>query len=217
MEMSLVLPIRMAHQAPEHRIKTRKKTRDQELDRHIRRRPQPDRMTRRQRRPWADPNAISSPARGQRREMGGSMTHGQLGTLVLAGLVSLVSTGCALSNSLGSIADSASSPFEWSSSISGGASGAYRHEIREQVLAFAESGGSVQGFQRELSAVARRHGLLNWEVEPATYRALGEGLRAAGITGPRFDRLKEQLSDGHAERMRAVQQGYDDWDPERVS
>ena len=115
------------------------------------------------------------------------MAFRHLGVICAAGLAALGGLGCATSASLGSISDSVSSPFEWSSSISGGMTGAYRDEIRDHVLAFVESGGSVAGFQRELSELARRHGLLNWEVEPASYRALGEGLRAAGVAGDRLE------------------------------
>lgn len=127
-----------------------------------------------------------------------------------ASVTALLITGCALSESVGSISDSASSPFEWSSSSSGGAT-AYQQEIREQVLALAEGGGNVEGFQRELGDVANRHGVLNWEVEPASYQALGQGLREAGFSGTALEQLAEQLTGGDAKRKRVLQSSYDAW------
>ena len=139
--------------------------------------------------------------------------HVRAGTAT-AGLAALLITGCALSESVGSISsisDSASSPFEWSSSISGGASTAYQQEIREQVLAFAESGGNVEGFQRELGDVAKRHGVLNWEVDPVSFQALGQGLREAGFSGTSLELMAEQLTGGDDKRKQVLLSSYDAW------
>jgi hypothetical protein len=141
-----------------------------------------------------------------------------IGNVVLAlAAPCLLAVGCSFSYSSKSISDSVSASgksFSDSSESSspageGGRSAAlYQEDVRDFTAAYARGDGDVAGLQRGLAAVARRHGVSDWESAPATWVAVGEGLRQAA-SSPRATALGDALAGDDAERRRDIERGYD--------
>ena len=129
--------------------------------------------------------------------------------LSLAGL--LAGLACSISHSSESISTSVSSPFKSSSgSSSGGESDtAYLGEVRSYTAGFAASGGDVTAFRRGIGAIAERRGLHDWEDDDATCKAIGEGLKRAGLTQDKAQALLGNVFAGRAERATVAMKGYD--------
>jgi hypothetical protein len=121
-----------------------------------------------------------------------------------------VPLGCSFSASSKSISDSVSASSRSSSSSSPrGAESAYRDDVRSYTRTYAASGGDVEGFRRDLGALAERHGITNWEESMATYTAIGEGLAAAKVGDAELMAYKRSLSGSDPRKMDAIQKGYD--------
>ncbi len=59
----------------------------------------------------------------------------------------------------------------------------YVRDLREYVGVFMKGGaGTTRDFQRGVSRIAESHGITNWEAEPATPYAIGQGLREASFS-----------------------------------
>lgn len=125
------------------------------------------------------------------------------------------------------ISTSISSPSDWVSgtgeSISGSferlsrssdnggaapAKQAYRRDVRAYAAHFAQSGGSAQDFLRGISSVAAEHGVTHWESEADTHRAIGAGLRDAGIEPTDLDALAARAADADPAVLALVREGY---------
>jgi hypothetical protein len=142
-------------------------------------------------------------------------------TLVCALMTALPLLGCQL------ISTSITSPSDWVSgtgeSISGSFGGlsrssgsgggdaakqAYLRDVRAYAALFASSGGSSQDFLRGLGAVAAEHGVTHWESHPGTQRAIGEGLRDAGVSPAELDALTARAAAADPVVIAAVREGY---------
>ena len=132
-----------------------------------------------------------------------------IGAPVAASLV-----GCSLSASSWSLSKSVRSSSHSSDSSSssspGAAERAYREDVTDYTRAFAKSGrGEFSGFQADLARLAEEHGITNWEENPATYTAIGEGLGSAKVSDAQLMAYKRNLSGGDARKADLIQQGYD--------
>jgi hypothetical protein len=126
-----------------------------------------------------------------------------IGALLLAPL------GCSLSYSSQSISKSVSSPFKSSSGSSGEADDpAYQEEVASYTAGFAGSGGDTMTFQRGVASIAERRGISNWEDDDQTCRAIGKGLRKAGLDKGRAESMAGDLLSGRADRVKVVMKGY---------
>ena len=97
------------------------------------------------------------------------------------------------------------------SSGSGGttaAKAAYRRDVRAFAALFASTGGTSQEFLRGIGSVAAEHGITDWESQPDTHRAIGEGLRDAGIEPAQLDALTARASDADPVVLALVREGY---------
>jgi hypothetical protein len=124
--------------------------------------------------------------------------------LALAALVG--ASGCAFTASTSAVLDS---------SLASSASpsrevraAAYHEDIRELTAAYVSTGGSFPAFQRHLGDVARKHGISDWEEEPATYEAIGHGLAKAGADGAALDAYTRELAGPDADRARAIRAAH---------
>ena len=92
--------------------------------------------------------------------------------LTLLGACSFSDSSESISTSFNNALESISNSFNaMSNSSSGGgesASALYLEDVRAYTEVFAVQGGSAQDFSRGLSDVAERHGITDWEAEPAT-------------------------------------------------
>jgi hypothetical protein len=135
------------------------------------------------------------------------------GALLPAFLVALLA-GCSISASSWSLSKSVRSSSHSSDSSSssspGAAERAYQEDVSDYTFAYARSRrGDYQSFQVDLARLAEEHGITNWEENPATYTAIGEGLGRAGISDAELMAYKRNLSGGDAGKAAALQKGYD--------
>jgi hypothetical protein len=85
---------------------------------------------------------------------------------------------------------------------------AYRRDVRAFAAHFARTGGAQQDFLRGIGAVAAEHGVTHWESQADTHRAIGEGLRDAGIDPAQLDALTARAADADPAVLALVRQGY---------
>lgn len=126
--------------------------------------------------------------------------------LALPALVGL--SGCAFTASTSAVLDS---------SLASSASpsrevraAAYHDDIRDLTAAHVAAGGSFPAFQRHLGDLARKHGISDWEEEPATYAAIGHGLAKAGADGAALDAYTGELVGSDADRAHVIRAAYSD-------
>jgi len=136
-------------------------------------------------------------------------------TLALALAATLPLTGCkALLASVTSPSDSISGSFEaiggslkaisTSSSGAGDASAldeTYRRDLRAYAAAFVETGGTEEDFLRGISRIAEVHGITDWESQPGTLVAIGEGLRDVGLSEAQLQHTLEGVDPETAARV----------------
>lgn len=63
-------------------------------------------------------------------------------------------------------------------------------------------------FEADISRIAFRHGITNWESEEFTYLGIGEGLRKAELPEKELSRIASELSDGNKLIEKLIHQGY---------
>ena len=122
--------------------------------------------------------------------------------------------GCSISVSSWSLSKSARSSSHSSDSSSssspGAAEEAYREDVSDYTRAYAKSGGAdFRAFQADLAHIAAEHGISNWQANPSTYTAIGEGLGSAQISDAELMAYKRNLSGGDPNKADAIQRGYD--------
>jgi hypothetical protein len=128
--------------------------------------------------------------------------------LAIAALPLLVA-GCSFSYSSEAISKSVSGSFESSSSSSpSGSESAYREDVRDYTYAWVRSSEHASGFDGGLAAVAKKHGISNWQADRATWVGVGEGLAKARVSQAELEAFKRSLSDGNADHMSAIESGY---------
>jgi hypothetical protein len=132
----------------------------------------------------------------------------------LATLVAVPLLGCSISASSWSLSKSVRSSSHSSDSSSssspGAAERAYREDVTDYTRAFAKSRrGDFAGFQADLAHLAEEHGITNWEANPATYTAIGEGLGQAQVSDAELMAYKRNLSGDDAQKADLIQKGYD--------
>ena len=133
----------------------------------------------------------------------------------LAGLLAvcaLVGTGCAISesfsNSSNSISESVSNSSNSSSNSSSGGDGAYHRDVSAYILAWVEAEAEPEALWQELSRIAAAHGVVDWEDWPATYAAVGAGLREAGLDEAAARQLGERIFGPDPRIQSALLEGY---------
>lgn len=122
--------------------------------------------------------------------------------------------GCSISASSWSLSKSVRSSSRSSDSSSssspGAAERAYRDDASDYTQAYVKSsGGDLQRFRAGLSRLAEEHGITNWEENPSTYKAIGEGLGKARVSDASLMAYNENFSGGDASKAQLIQQGYD--------
>jgi hypothetical protein len=155
------------------------------------------------------------------------MTRGHIWQLAAFALAGALGAGCIVFDSSEAAVDSVSAgvhsvsdAVSWmsgaskssSDSSSGGDeadSEAYRRDVRELTAACVESGSDADAFLRDLGAVAERHGITNWESQRATYRAIGAGLREAGLDEDGLARFEAGIPGAAREVRQAIREGWE--------
>jgi hypothetical protein len=133
--------------------------------------------------------------------------------------------GCSISDSVGSISDSSGSIAKSSESISDSSSSGksdekdkntgdntYENDVQDFTVTYLRTNSSLanqNAFMEGISDVASQNGIVDWEANPKTYRAIGKGLRKAKISGTQYDLYKRKFTGGDVGKMGDIQEGYD--------
>lgn len=105
-------------------------------------------------------------------------------------LMFLLLSGCSVSYSLGKSSDSisASSDSISASSDSSGdddaadvAANRYMDDVVAATVSFVSDQAGSDAFQKTITGIALNHGIVDWEQEDMTYKAMGQGLKRAGV------------------------------------
>ncbi len=127
-------------------------------------------------------------------------------SLLLLGCTLLVCSGCSISysidqssESITQSSDSISASFTSFTSISTSSGSGqksveaalqrFRDDVKGLTRVFLDSDDGSDDFERELSNVAMHYGILDWESEPMTFEAIGNGLRDGGLVEDDIQRL----------------------------
>jgi len=130
--------------------------------------------------------------------------------VVVASIAALPLFGCSFSYSSESSGKTLASPFTSSeSSSSGGDRQSYREDLRDYTASYVKSGADLAGFERGVADVARRHGILNWEADDATWIGIGAGLAKARVKEGEFPTYQRVLGRNDPAKMAYIGRGYD--------
>lgn len=138
----------------------------------------------------------------------------------------LAAGGCSISNSVGSISDSSGSIAKSSESISESSTSSsrgdekdkkiedkhYENEVQDFTVTYLRTNATLadqNGFMKGVSDIAAQNGIVDWEANPKTYRAIGKGLKKAKISSSEYETYKKQLAGANAGKMQDIQEGYD--------
>ena len=132
-------------------------------------------------------------------------------------------SGCSISDSAGSLSrssesfsDSSTSSSKSSESDAKKADGnTYENEIKDFTVTYLRTNASKadqNGFMEGISDVASQNGIVDWEANPKTYRAIGKGLKKANVSGALYESYKIKFSNGDIGKMNDIQEGYDNKD-----
>ena len=131
--------------------------------------------------------------------------------------VSAFLAGCSISYSFGKSSDSISASSKSLTSSSGGdeESGGdekkdeekaseevslYMEDVTAATALYASKDESNTEFQNQIAAIAKSHGITDWESEKSTFTAMGEGLKKAGVSQDKISDLsyfKSISTDSH--------------------
>lgn len=129
--------------------------------------------------------------------------------------------GCSISVSVGASLEgssaSISSPFESSSASSTPAKPedktdeqqAYLRDIRDFTAAQLKRSDDLGEFRKQLSKVAKKHGVTDWEARASTWVGIGEGIETAGMPSTQAQATIDMLANGHNDWASAMRRGYD--------
>jgi hypothetical protein len=127
-----------------------------------------------------------------------------LAAIGAAGCGSLSDSSVSISKS---VSNSISSPSE-SLSRSSSPEDAYRDDVRDFTAAYLKSGGDVSQLKSEVGAVAKKHGVTDWERSQATYEGIGAGLAKGGASPAELDAYKRTIASSE-QQAQWMQDGYD--------
>src|SRR5262249_11424849 len=133
---------------------------------------------------------------------------------ILPSILLLPLLGCSFSASSWSISKSSRSSSHSSDSSSSSSPGAAERAYLEDVSDYTRSCAKsclpdFPTFQADLAKLAEEHGSTNWEENPATYTAIGEGLGRAEVSDAELMAYKRTLGGSDPMKGQAMQQGYD--------
>lgn len=85
---------------------------------------------------------------------------------------------------------------------------AYRNDVRDFTAAYAAARRDLDGFERGLGEVARRHGVTDWEADDATFVAIGAGLKRAGVGADDRAAYETAIGAGEPAKRALIRRGY---------
>ncbi|AGF77271.1 hypothetical protein UWK_00691 [Desulfocapsa sulfexigens DSM 10523] len=144
--------------------------------------------------------------------------------ITLLCVTSLIQTGCSISYSLEKSSDSVSASLDSITSItsistssSGGseeeakinATGTvYEEDVAAVTVLYVSREKTTDDYQRQVTAIAKNHGISDWEQEESTFLAMGKGLRRAGVSEDSITNLPFFRSIAKSSNYSSVIKGY---------
>lgn len=134
----------------------------------------------------------------------------------------MTQAGCSISYSLEKSSDSVSASLDSLTSItsistssSGGeeekieATGSlYEEDVAAATVLYVSREKSTDEYQRQVSSIARNHGVSDWEREETTFLAMGKGLRRARVSEDSISNLPYFRSIADGSNYSKVLKGY---------
>lgn len=133
-------------------------------------------------------------------------------TLLAAAILAVI-PACSFSRSSRS-SSASSSASSRSSSRSGRAAppavaqSDFQEEIAAIAVLYAGSNGTVENFQRDVSAAAERNGIPYWEMDERVFSAIGVGLKRAGVAREAIPHLAFLQGVRNAAHFGAIDRAY---------
>ncbi len=139
-------------------------------------------------------------------------------------ILSMGLTACSFSNSSGSLSESSNSFSASSNSISDSVSSItsspsesskggsrYQNDVEDFTAAYVDSASNtdITIFQKGISDIAAREGVVNWEQEEKTYIGIGRGLKNADLSEMKYESFKKIFAEGDYQKMKDIQKGFD--------
>jgi hypothetical protein len=114
---------------------------------------------------------------------------------------SMMQAGCSISYSLEKSSDSVSASLDSITSISNSSSegseeakvnttgSVYEEDVAAVTVLYVSREKTTDDYQRQVAAIAKNHGISDWEQEESTFLGMGKGLRRAGVSEDSIDNL----------------------------
>jgi hypothetical protein len=132
----------------------------------------------------------------------------------------MMQAGCSISYSLEKSSDSVSASLDSITSISTSSSGGseetkvnatgsvYEEDVAAVTVLYVSREKTTDDYQRQVAAIAKTHGISDWEQEESTYLGMGKGLRRAGISEDSIVNLPFFRSIAESSHYSSVIAGY---------
>jgi hypothetical protein len=124
-------------------------------------------------------------------------------------------SGCSISASSKSSADSSGSLSKSASSPSNSSGGSkdqqsqYSKDVSAYTAEFAVSkNANFDDYRLRISKLAEKHGITAWQDDKTTYLAIGQGLRKAGVNSDQLEIFNTSLGGSEAWKLKTIQEGY---------
>ena len=133
--------------------------------------------------------------------------------------VFLLQAGCSISYSLEDSSDSVSASLDSITSISTSSSGGeeetvnatgtiYEEDVAAVTVLYVSREKTTDDYQRQVTNIAKNHGISDWEQEQSTYIGMGKGLRRAGVSKDSISNLPYFRAMADSSNYSEVIKGY---------
>lgn len=106
-----------------------------------------------------------------------------------------------ISNSASSLSDSSAKKKEEAVRL-------YREDVMASVALQIQFPDRTNELENDIASIAKEHGLTSWKSHPATYIAIGQGLKEAKVPKSEMDLLATKLGSSKQEYYSYILQGY---------
>lgn len=132
--------------------------------------------------------------------------------------MSTMLAACSFSTSSESSSDSSKSSIDIASSpkslfgSSGSSSGDQKEKFQSEVAAYTNdfvtsTDGDLAVFRKQLSQLAEKHGVSNWQDDYNTFVGIGRGMKKAGLNKPQISAFTESLAGSDSMKRQAIEDG----------
>jgi hypothetical protein len=116
--------------------------------------------------------------------------------IIILACFSMLQTGCSISYSLEKSSDSVSTSLDSLTSITSISTSSfgdeeekinatttvYEEDVAAVTVLYVSREKTIDAYQRQITNIAKNHGISDWEQEQSTFIGMGKGLRRAGVS-----------------------------------